>query len=137
MANSVNIQTILDGPRNAVVKVEGILDTSDLATTTLVDPALLFGINYTGLVKAAKLRIASITYNVEDLLEVRLAWDATTDVRIEQLTGRGRMCFAHFGGLVDNSDGGATGKILISTEGWSAGKILSFTVVLELLKQQS
>lgn len=136
MANSVNIQTILDGCRNTVVKVEGILDTSDLALTTLIDPALCNGMDNTGLLKAAHFRIETIQYNVEDGLEVRLAWDATTDVRIDELTGRGKNEFHRFGGLTDNSGAGSTGKILISTEGWSTGKILSFTLVLELVKTQ-
>lgn len=136
MANSVNIQTILDGPRNCVIKVEGILDTSDLASATLVDPALLFGMDNTGLVKAAKLRILEIQYNVEDTLEVRLAWDASTPVRIDQLTGRGKIDAKAFGGLTNNAGAGVTGKILISTEGWAATKVLSFTLVLELVKEQ-
>jgi hypothetical protein len=137
MANSVNIQTILDGPRNVVVKVEGLLDTSDLGSTTLVDPALLTGMDNTLTVKAAKLRIMRMHYNVEDALEVRLVWDATTAVRVEALTGRGKMDFCDFGGLVNNAGAGVTGKLLLSTEGWSAGKLLSFTLVVELVKQQS
>lgn len=137
MANSVNIQTILDGPRNVVVKVEGILDTSDLASTTLVDPALLFPMDSQNQVKAKHLRLYTIHYIVEDGLEVRLAWDATTPVRIEQLTGRGKSCFRHFEGIPDNSGAGSTGKVLISTEGWSAAKILSFSVVCEFAKVQS
>ena len=48
MANSVTSQIIIDGPRNTVVKVAGILDTSDLASTVVADPAVLVGIDNTG-----------------------------------------------------------------------------------------
>jgi hypothetical protein len=137
MANSINIQTILDGPRNCVVKVEGTLDTSDLASQVLVDPALLAGINNTGALKAAKLRIHTLHHNVEDGLEVRLAWDATVPVRIESLNGRGKQCYKHFDGLTNNAGAGVNGKILISTQGWTASAVLSFTVVLDMVKQQS
>jgi hypothetical protein len=137
MANTTNIQVILDGPRNCVVKVEGTLDTSDLASTVLVDPALLAGMDNTGLVKAAKLRIQTLTFTVEDGLEVRLAWDATTPKRIETLTGRGKQCFKHFSGLPNDAGAGVNGKILISTQGWTASAVLSFTVVLEMVKQAS
>lgn len=135
MANSVNIQTILDGPRNCVVKVEGILDTSDLSPQTLVDPALLTGMDNTGTVKALDLQVGRVQYNVEDLLEVRLSWDATTATRLAEFTGRGTEKYERFGRLTNNSGAGRTGKILIATEGWSAGKVLSFTLIIELVKQ--
>ena len=136
MANDVTIQTILDGPRNAVIKVSGVLDTSNLAQQVLIDPAALCGIDNTGNSKAAKLLINKITHNVEDALAVNLWWDATTPVRIEDLSGRGMQDHKHFGGLTNNAGAGVTGKILIATQGWTAGAILSFSVTLELKKQQ-
>ena len=135
MANSVNYQTIQDGPRNVVVKIEGILDTSDLASTVAVDPSLLAGMDNTGLVKALDLIVDRIQFSVEDTLEVRLAWDATTPTRMVELQGRGTEKYERFGGLYNNSGAGRTGKILISTEGWAAAKILSFTIILTLKKQ--
>ena len=135
MANSVNYQTIQDGPRNVVVKIEGILDTSDLASTVAVDPSTLAGMDNTGLVKALDLIVDRIQFSVEDTLEVRLAWDATTPVRMVELQGRGTEKYERFGGLYNNSGAGRTGKILISTEGWAAAKILSFTIILTLKKQ--
>lgn len=134
MANSVNTQTILDGPRNCVIKVEGILDTSDLAAQTLVDPATLSAMQPATGEKAATVAIQRITFEVEDGLEVRLAWDATTPTRIAQLTGRGTAKYGHFEGLTNNAGAGITGKVLISTEGWTTGA-KSFTLVLEMRKQ--
>ena len=135
MANSVNTQIIQDGPRNLVVKIEGILDTSDLASTVVVDPSTLAGMDNTGSIKALGLIVDRIQYSVEDTLEVRLAWDATTPTRMLELQGRGTEKYERFGGLTNNSGAGRTGKILLSTEGWAATKILSFTLILTLKKQ--
>jgi hypothetical protein len=135
MANSVNIQLVQDGPRNCVVKVEGILDTSDLASQTLVDPSTLTGMDNTGTIKALDLIIDRVQFSVEDTLEVRLAWDATTPTRIAEFQGRGTEKYERFGGLYNNSGAGRTGKILISTQGWAAAAILSFTLLLTLKKQ--
>ena len=135
MANSVNTQIIQDGPRNVVIKVEGILDTANLASQVLVDPAALAGMDNTGAVKAKGLILDRIQFAIEDGLECRLAWDATAPTWIVELTGRGTEKYDRFGGLPNNSGAGRTGKILLSTEGWAAAKILSFTLVLTLKKQ--
>lgn len=137
MANSVSTQILEDGPRNTIIKVAGVLDTSDLASTVIADPATLFGMDNTGNVKAAKLKIKRIVHNIEDGLACNLLWDATTPVLIEALTGRGDMKLQDFGGLVNNAGAGVTGKINLTTQGWSAGAILSFSLVLELTKQGS
>ncbi len=134
MANATAIQVLLDGPRNAVVKFTGVLDTSDLASMTVVDPALLGGIDNTGTLKATTLRINKILHNIEDGLSVNLFWDATTPVSIEELTGRANPCYEDFGGLLNNSGAGRTGKITATTEGWTG--IKSFSLILEMVKAQ-
>ena len=136
MANAVTTQILLDGPRNTVIKVVGVLDTSDQAQMVIADPATLCGIDNTGALKAAKLAINRIVLNVEDSLDVYLYWDATTPVLIDQFAGRGHQEFQKVGGLWNNAGAGVTGKILLATQGWSAGAILSFSLELELYKQQ-
>ena len=130
MANTYRSQLLVDGPRNVVVLASGILDTSDLASTVLLDPAVLVGTDNTGLIKAANLSLLKVVFTVEDALEVRLAWDATTPVVFDILTGRTKTDYRDISGLPPPKPAltGATGKILISTEGWAVGKILSFTV---------
>lgn len=135
MANSVNTQIVQDGPRNAVIKVEGILDTSDLASTVICDPALLTGMDNTGTVKALNLIVDRIQFSIEDTLEARLAWDATTPTRLVELQGRGTEKYERFGGLTNNAGAGKTGKILLSTQGWAAAATVSFTLILMLKKQ--
>jgi hypothetical protein len=134
MANVTSIQTLVDGPRNVVVKYDGILDTSDVSLTTLLDPALLSPIDINNQL-ATKLRIDKIFFDVEDGLALYLYWDATTDVRIVELAGRGRMDSIKYGGLTNNAGAGNTGKILVATQGWSAGTTLSFTIIVECVKQ--
>jgi hypothetical protein len=140
MANSVLVQLLVDGPRNAVIKVTGVLDTSDVPYTIIIDPALLAGIDNTGTIKAKHLRMLKLTYNIEDLLSVNLFWDATVPLVIEELVGRGQMKYYPYGGLTDNSGAGSTGKIGLSTKGWLVGSVpnpMVFTLMIELGKVQT
>lgn len=130
MANVTSTQTLVDGPRNYVVKFEGILDTSDLGSTIVIDFSTLNNESW-----ATQLRIDKIQYNIEDTLTLNLLWDATADVRICQLTGRGEFDATGFGGLQNNAGAGKTGDVLATTQGWSASAILSFSVILECTKQ--
>lgn len=139
MANALTTQVIIDGPRNTVVKVTGILDTSDLANTVIADPSTLAGIDNTGTLKAAGFRLVGMNYSIQDTLSVTLSWDATTPVVIETLTGRGATppSVQRYGGLTNNAGAGKTGKILLSTQGWAAAAVLHFTLLIELVKVQS
>ena len=132
MANAFTTQIIQEGPRNAIVKVTGILDTSNLALTTAVDITTL---TQSGTFPAPSMvRIDYLDYSISDQLECQLFWDATTDVIIMPLAGRGRMAFQNFGGLQNNSGAGKTGSILVQTTGWASG-IQVFTIILEMVKQ--
>ena len=127
MANSVVIQTITDGPRNATVKITGVLDTSDVPLTLVVDP--------TTFIPAPKaFRIYHLDYSISDQLELQLSWKATTDQIILPLAGRGRMSFADFGGLTNNAGAGKTGGIDLKTTGWATPTQI-FSLVLELVKE--
>ncbi len=136
MANSVVMQTLMDGPRNTIIKVTGILDTSDLSVTDLVDPATLSKMQPGSPINSTptQLAIKSIDYDVEDGLEVRLWWDATADVLAAVLVGREDADYSSYGFLQNNAGAGKTGKIQISTEGWTTGN-RSFTVIVHLIKQ--
>ena len=135
MANVTTIQTLVDGQKNVVIKVDGLLDTSDVALATLLDPATLSAVLENGQ-KATKLRIDKIVYDVEDTLAVNLFWDATADVSIWHLVGRGKLEFdKKYGGLQNNAGAGITGKILYSTQGWLAAGLLSYSFTLECTKQ--
>lgn len=126
MANSLVIQNIIDGPRNVVVKVTGVLDTSDQGITPIAVPASFSPVPSTFLIQ-------HVDYAISDQLEVQLLWDATTDVVIMPLAGRGRMGFVEFGGLKNNSGAGTTGAINLLTTGWTSGTQI-FTIILEMIK---
>lgn len=132
MANSFNIQPLEEGPRNAIVKLTGILDTSDLVSSIAVAVAN-FNQGGTGPIPQ-QFRIDYIDFSISDQLEVQLIWDATTPVVIMPVAGRGRMSFSNFGGLQNNAGAGKTGNILISTTGWTSG-IQIFSIILEMVKQ--
>lgn len=209
MANIVTQQILVDGPRNTVVKIVGILDTSDVAATgtlgtgasgatttgsttitftaggltpvvgqyvtgtgipsgtyivsftatsavisnaatatnsgltftltagaiVAVDPAVLEYLDPAHQFRASTVRIDRILYTVEEGLDVRLQWDATTPVYIIDLVKAGHQELKKFGGYQNNAGAGKTGRILLSTEGWTSG-VKEFTITLELVKQQ-
>jgi len=136
MANIVAIQTLVDGPRNVVIKATGLLDTSDVSLATLIDPALLSTLDgqSTG-PSPTRLIIDKITYNIEPACSVNLYWDATSDVLITALVDTGVLDAKPVGGIVNTEATGVTGKILYSTSGWSGGAVLSYTVLLECRKK--
>jgi hypothetical protein len=132
MANSFTTQILEEGQRNAIIKLTGVLDSSDQALTNAV---VMSDINQGG--KGAtptQVRIDHIDYSISDQIEVQLWWDATTDVIIMPLAGRGRLMFWNFGGLTNNASTGKNGNILIKTTGWTSGTQV-FSVILELVKQ--
>jgi hypothetical protein len=131
MANTLTVQTLEEGPRNVRLRVVGVLDTSNVAVTDLVDPAS-YNQGGTGPTPST-FRIDEIEYSISDALIVQLVWDATADVTFAALAGRGEMCFQDEGGLQNNAGAGKTGKIQILTTGWTVGT-QAFTLELSLVK---
>lgn len=126
MANSVGIQTTVDGPRNVITKVVIYADTADVTTTTVLDPATLSAT----MPPTNQLRIDEVQYSVQDGWYVSLFWDATTPGHITDLAGRGTFLIGSpFGGWQNNTTTGKTGKITMTTTGWSSGTMVaSFTM---------
>lgn len=101
----------------------------------LLDPAVLIGMDNTGLIKAKELSLLKVVFTVEDGLEVRLSWDATTPVIFDILTGRTKTDYHDISGLPPPLPAlaGANGRILLSTEGWSGVKSFTVTVYCKKL----
>ncbi len=133
--NVFTIQILDDGPKNVVARVVGILDTADLSAVTLLDPATLSSMQpgMPGGQLATQLAIDTIQFSIEDGLEVRLIWDATVPIVAEVMQGRGKTDYKPYGGLQNNTTTGKTGKILLTTQGWSG--VLSFTLLVACFKQ--
>ncbi len=127
MANALATQILVDGARNAVVKITGVLDTSDVSMVAVVDPADFVPVP-TGFI------LDKVTYAVEQGLAVRLWWDASTDILIHTFTQSEGAKFKKFGGLYNNSGAGKSGKINLDTEGWASMAIYNFTLTLEMIK---
>lgn len=132
MANATTVQVLEDGVRQTVAKFDGVLDTSNLASTLVLDPLaqLIDPLNPTTLY-----RIDNLDWSISDPIVVRLSWDATTPVNIIELAGRGRLYIGEiYGGLQNNSGAGKTGKIIALTTGYASGTV-AFTIIVRATKQ--
>lgn len=126
MANTVTTQILRDGPRNLVLLLTGVLDTSNEARVIKVDVS-----TYTP--PALKVRVDVIRHLISQGLVVNLDWDATTPVRFAALTGMDEIEACRFGGIANNAGAGVTGDIFLTTQGWASG-ILAYTIILEMTK---
>ena len=130
------IQILVDGPRNVVLKYEGSLTSTDGSTYTVVNPANLSDFDING-VKANRLRVNKINYDVEDLLTVNLLWEgASGNTVLWNLAGRGKVDARHFGGIINNAVN-PTGTIKASFDYEGSTQALTFTIILELVKQRT
>lgn len=125
MADAVTTQTIVDGPRNAVIKLTNLSDGTGEAAVLKVDVSGLSG-------SPATVSIWKIHYSVNGMV-VTLLEDAGTDVRILELAGDGCFDFSGFGGIPNTKASGYTGDILLTTTGHTSGD--TYSIVLELKKQ--
>lgn len=127
MANSVTVQVLQDGPRNVVLHVTGVLDTSNLAATVIADVSTFDPV-------PTLVRIDRMVWSCSDPLAVQLFWDATTDVFITELKAQEhKQDFKDVGGIHNNAGAGVTGDIVVTTTGWTAGTEY-FTIDLWLVK---
>jgi hypothetical protein len=126
MSNSVSVQITEDGPRNTVAKVVIYADTSDVSSTLVLDPAALVTTNP----PSNRLRIDEVQYSVQDGWYVNLFWDASTQKHITDLAGRGTFLIGSpFGGWINDAGTGVTGKINMTTTGYTSGTMAaSFTI---------
>jgi hypothetical protein len=138
MAATLALQTVLDGPRNCVIKITGSTVSADQSYTIIAAPGNFQGIDFSGTLKAADWWVKRINYNVQDGLSVQLLWDATTPLLLQSLEGRGKMEAEHYGGLPNNAGAGKTGSIGIQTTGGAASATqLNYTIEIELVKTQN
>lgn len=141
MANDVELQIIESGPRNAVVKLTGVLDTSNI-TEKAVD-ITKFMTNEgrdSGILNG--FRVDLIEYSISAGIEILLAWESNTPQQITPLAGRGRISATNYGGFIpDNTRTGYTGNITLSTNDFITGvdsqgnpTVSNFSIILELIK---
>lgn len=124
MADATSSQTIIDGPRNVVVKLTNTSDGTGEAAVLKVDVSTLSG-------APTRVRVERIRYSVAGMV-ARLLWDADTDVTMVDLQGDGVLDCTGFGGLINNAGTGVTGDINLTTVGHTAGD--SYSIILEMVK---
>lgn len=129
MANTVDIQTLVDGPRNLVLKIylESDGAAGELSAQTIVDVS-----TYSG--APSEVKIKRIQSDLTGF-SASLLWDATTNEEIVNLSeGEGERDYCKFGGLINNAGAGKTGDILLTTEGFAAAGDRG-SIVLEMAKR--
>jgi len=134
MADAVTSQTLLDGERLAIMKFTNISDGTGETAVTKVNVANLASSNSgkacTGVTVT---KITSVCHG----LEVRMYWDATTDVPffLATVNTNYENDFYNIGGITNNAGTGKNGNIVFSTSDASSGD--TYTVVLEMVKSYS
>lgn len=133
MANSIDYQVTEEGPRNAVVKLTGYLDTTNVSELPAI-PLSLFQNNDTRM-RLVGLRVDLIEWAISSGIEVQLYWHSSNPQQMFPLSGRGRINSTNYGGFIpDRTRGGYTGDIDLITTGYQAGSVQNFSVVLEFVK---
>lgn len=145
MAASVTVRIQEDGPRNAVLWIEGNNGATgaspgtgglDLAYTQLILPAALGYVDNATKQRCQGLRIDKIEWgiNTEVSMRVDLFWDATTPSIAYSMMGRANKKFKDFGGIYSPTGlAGATGGLGISTSGAPPADA-AWTIALYLVK---
>jgi hypothetical protein len=134
MADAVTSQTLLDGERLAIMKFTNISDGTGETAVTKVNVSNLSASNSgkacTGV---AVTKITAVCHG----MEVRMYWDATTDVPffLSNVNSNYTNDFSEFGGITNNSGAGKNGNIVFSTSDASTGD--TYFVVLEMIKSYS
>lgn len=144
MANQFTYLIQEDGWRNAVIKITGVLDTSDAVLTPAVTISdFVNWAPYSPNGYPAGFRIDHIWHSIGDGLELQVQWNARNPQEIFAVAGRGRESFDHNGGLQPNQlNPGYDGSINVFSTGWGTGEdagmlIQNFTLVLEMVKLYS
>jgi hypothetical protein len=139
MAAVITTRIMEDGPRNAVLLINGTEAAgSTPAPQVIILPSQLGFVDITRQQRCASLRVDTIEWDIqaEASYQVNLFWDATTDVQFYSCIGRANKYFKNFGGLYQQAGiPGSTGGIAINTANPAAtGPTFEFTIVLYLIK---
>lgn len=137
MANQLTKKIILDGYRNAVVKLTGVLDTSDISEIPAI--SLQDFHNNDVIQNFNGFRVDRLTYVIGQGIEIQLQWNGIIPETIVAIAGRGVTDNHHYGSWLPNqSNAGYDGSINLVTTGYGLqpifGTIQNFTIVLEMTK---
>jgi hypothetical protein len=131
MADAVASQTILDGERLFIGKFTNISDGTGETGALKIDVSTLRASASGNACNGVKInKIYATTFG----MEVRILWDASTDVLAWMLPTNSNylMDLSSFGGIPNNAGAGVTGDVLFTTTNAAAGDM--YTIVLECIK---
>lgn len=135
MANTVTVTKILEGKKEAYFHVYLLSDgaAGELSDQVLIDPAVDFS---PALTAGTRITLMEMWGHLVGF-DARLEFDATADTTAWVLNSQ---CFDHidfspFGGISDRSGAGATGKLQITTSGFTAATDQG-TLIIRVRKNQ-
>ena len=135
--NLVEKQIVEEGPRNAIVKVAAVLDTSDINLVSFIKPIDFRSndvrLNLTGF------RVDEVIYSLGQVIDVVLSWNGAIPQLITPLARSGRIDAWMDGGFVpDTTRDGYDGSINIKTTGYPAGgAVQNLSLLIRLVKLYS
>ena len=134
MADTVTSQKIVDGERNLVMKFTNISDGTGESAVTKVDVTTLSK-DASG-APCTRVTVSKI-YIATHGMEVRMYWDATTDVPffLSSAGATQTLDFSGFTSIPNDAGAGVNGNIVFSTADASAGD--SYWCILEMIKGYS
>ena len=134
MADSVTSQTLIDGERSVIMKFTNISDGTGESAVTKVNVSLLTASD-SG--KACTRVTVTKIYIATHGMEVRMYWDASTDVPffLSSPAATQTLDMTGFGGITNNGGTGVNGNIVFSTADASAGD--TYWSILEMVKGYS
>ena len=132
MADAVTSQTLINGPKQAVMKFTNVSDGSGESAVVKVDVSALSdsvdGDTCTGVV------IERIWWQCIGM-KVQILWNASSNVFCIELgeNQSGSHDYSSFGGLTNNAGSGKDGDLLFTTVGASSAD--TYTVILDMRKK--
>ena len=125
MSNDITIQTLVNGPRNLVLKINIDADGSgEEVATTLVDVSAYDATK----VRIDKIQSALIGFSMS------LLWDATSNKLFMTVPDyQFNQYYKNFGGLTNNAGAGVTGDVVFTTTGLTSASDHGH-IVLEMTK---
>jgi hypothetical protein len=132
--NTIEKQILEEGWRNAVVKLTGILATSDANWSPAISLSD-FQNNDQIAGPLTGLRVDAVNYSLGPVLDALLSWQSAIPQQIVSLSKSGKIDVTGDGGfLPDKLRSGYNGAINLTTSGFPPGTQQNFTLLLRLIK---
>jgi hypothetical protein len=132
-APTIAKQTLDDSRHRVIVKV--VIPSggdTNLSSTEIIDASAFTG----GSVTSADLAVYRVDYSLGAALELKLEFNASSNVEFLHLAGQGSFCFTGHGGAIQNNAGaGKNGDIDMSTVGLAGAVNPGGTVILYCYKK--